>query len=207
MSRARLKAIASVMIAVVTVFGAFAACRGSIASNESSNADFEGLVAAIRSQETRINNYVTVYEHYRAYTEYERLNELGNLVALEPSTNILSQLQREVRGIAQGLQFSFFPPRYLNPDGTYGIQRELDEEWALAAQQADLQPDVHFEEADAARARTGGLAITLIIFSVAFWFFTIAQAVENIIKYFAFAGGFLATFVGLAMFVLVELVL
>jgi hypothetical protein len=207
MSHDRLKAIASVMIAVVTVFGAFAACRGSIASNDAGSADFEGLVSAIRAQETEINNHIIVYEHYRAFTDYKRFNELGNLVALEPASNVLGQLQREAWGVAQGLRFSFFPPRYVNPDGTYNIQRELDEQWAYAAQQGDIQPETHFEEADAARTKTSALAITLIIFAIAFWFFTIAQAIQNVIKYFAFAGGFFATFLGLAMFVLVEIVL
>lgn len=207
MSHERFKAIASVMIAVVTVFGAVVACRASIASNESGNADFEGLVAAIRSQETIINNYITVYEHYRAYTDYERYNELGNLVANEPSSSALGQLQREAWGIAQGLQFSFFPPRYLNRDGTYDTQRELDEEWADAAQQQDLQPEIYYELADAARFKASMLAGTLIIFSIAFWFFTIAQAVKNFIRYFAIAGGFVATVIGLLMYFAVEIML
>lgn len=207
MSHERFKAIASVMIAVVTVFGAVVACRASIASNESGNADFEGLVAAIAAQETVINNYITVYEHYRAYTDYEHFNELGNLVADEPSSSALGQLQREAWGIAQGLRFSFFPPRYLNRDGTYDTQRELDEEWADAAQSDDLQPALHFEVADNARFKASLLASVLIIFAIAFWFFTIAQAVKNIIRYFAFAGGFIATVIGLLMYFAVEVML
>lgn len=207
MSHERFKAIASVMIAVVTVFGAVVACRASIASNASGNADFNGLVATIHAQETVINNYITVYEHYRAYTDYERYNELGNLVYNEPPSSELGKLQREAWGIAQGLQFSFFPPRYVNRDGTYDTQRELDEEWADAAQQNDLESEAYFEVADAARFKASLLAATLIVFSIAFWFFTIAQAVRNLIRYFAFAGGALATVIGLLMYFVVEIAL
>lgn len=207
MTPTRFKAIASVMIAVVTVIGAGAACRASYASNAASNADFAGLVAAINAEETAILNAVTVYEHYHAYTTYTRYNELGSIVADEPPSDELGRLQREAWGLALGLQYSFFPPRYLNPDGTYDTQRELDEEWAEAAQQKDLAPESHFEKADAARVKTSLLHGTLIVFAVAFWFFTLAQAINNRLKYLFVLGGFGSVLAGLLIVLLVEVLL
>ena len=207
MTPTRFKAIASVMIAVVTVVGAGVACRASIVSNSASNADFVGLVAAIKAEETIITNSVTAYEHYRAYTIYERYNELGNLVADEPPSSELGRLQREVWGMAQGLQFSFFSQRYLNRDGTYNLQRELDELWAEKSQSDDLDPLPHFNEADAARAKASLLAGTLIVFAVAFWFFTLAQATNNWFKYFFGVGGLGAIVIGILIWLLVEVML
>jgi hypothetical protein len=201
------KSISSIMAAVVTVIGAGLACRASYASNTASNADFAGLVAAIKAEETVITDYVTTYEHYRAFTTYTRYDELGNIVGDEPPSSELGRLQREVWGMAQGLQYTFFPPRYLNNDGVYDIQRELDERFAESAQSNDIFPQSHFDEADAARAKTSLLTGILIIMSVAFWFFTVAQAVENRLKYLFGIGGFAILLFGLIVWLVVEVAL
>ncbi len=194
------------MIAVVTVIGAGVACRAAIASSNASDADFNGLVAAINAEEAAIVNAVTTYQHYHAYTTYLRYNELGNIAA-EETLPEMARLKREAWGLALGLQYSFFPPRYLNPDGTYDTQRELDESWAEQEQQKDLQPEPHFAAADLARLKTSLLTGALIVFAVAFWFFTLAQAINNRLKYLMVTGGFGFTFIGLFMFGLVEALL
>jgi hypothetical protein len=207
------KTLASVMIAVVTVLGAGVACRASVASNAAANADFEGVVAAIHAEETLLINYIQVFEHYQAYTAYQRYNELGNLLfdeaqrAAPEAVGALDRLRREAWGVALGLQYSFFPPRYLNPDGTYNVQRELDEEWAEKSQQADIVPDGHYKRADDARLQSSLLAGTLVVFAVAFWCFTVAHAIANRLRYLFVLAGFALTAVGLAAFLLVEVVL
>jgi hypothetical protein len=200
----RFKTIASIMIAVVTVIGAALACRASNTTNAATNADFEGLVASIKAEEATILNSITVYEHYQAYTLYTRYNELGNIVADEPPSNELGRLQREVWGLALGLQYTFFPPRYLNPDGTYDVQRELDEEWAERSQQDDLLSEPHFAKADGLRLQASLLAGVLIVFAVAFWFFTLAQAIRNRLKYFFGLAGLAVTVFGLLAWLIVE---
>jgi len=204
MNPERFKAIASVMIAVVTVFGAGVACRASTVSNSASNADFAGLVAAIKAEEATLTDYVTVYEHYHAYTAYHRYNELGNIMGDDPQAATLGQAQREVWGVAQGLQFDFFPSRYLKPDGTYDTQRELDETYADKTQQDDLFPASHFDEADNARTKASLLTGVLIGVAVAFWFFTLAQATGNRLKYLFIVGGFAVTGLALLVYLLVE---
>jgi hypothetical protein len=191
----RFKNFASIMIAVVTVLGAAAACLGSVAINQAGNADFDGITAAINVQKATLANEVTAYEHYRAYTTYYRYNELGILLydeSLKPASDVerdylLGNLQREVWGLALGLQYTFFPPRYLNPDGSYNIQRELDETWADAAAQADLNPEPYFLLADALRTKALLFTGVLITLGFAFWFFTAAEISEHLIKYL-FAG-------------------
>jgi hypothetical protein len=210
----RFNAIASVMIAVVTVLGAAVACLASGASNRAGNKDFDGLTAAINAEETIISNAVTVYEHFQAYVAYQRYNELGNLLfdeaanAPDPATaEALDRQRREVWGLAQGLQFTFFPPRYLDPDGSYDTQRELDEEFAEAAQQKDITPGPHFEEADNLRFKANVLTSLLIVLAIAFWFFTVAQAIKNRLKYLFGFGGFAFTFMGLVLLLIVEVLL
>lgn len=204
MNAERFKAIASVMIAVVTVLGAGVACRASIVANSAGNADFAGLVAAIKSEEATLTDYVTVYEHYHAYTTYNRYNELGNLMGDDPDAATLGPAQREVWGMAQGLQFDFFPSRYLKSDGTYDVQRELDETYADKTQQQDLFSTSHFDEADAARLKASLFSAVLIVASISFWFFTLAQAISNRLKYLFILGGFGATAAAILFYLIVE---
>jgi hypothetical protein len=204
MNPERFKAIASVMIAIVTVLGAGVACRASIVGNSAGNADFAGLVAAIKAEEATLTDYVTVYQHYHAYTDYHRYNELGKIMGNDPQASTLGAAQREAWGIAQGLQFDFFPSRYLKPDGTYDTQRELDETYADKAQQQDLYPTSHFEEADAARLKASLFSAVLIVASIAFWFFTLAQAISNRLKYLFIFGGFSATAAAILFYLIVE---
>jgi hypothetical protein len=200
----RFNVIMSVMTAVVTVVGAAVACLASGASNAAGNNDFEGLTAAISAQETTIVNNINAYEHYHAYTIYRRYNELGNLLYDEANAatdqaafDSLDRQKQEAWGLAQGIQALFFPGRYLDPDGAYNLQRELDEEFAEAAQQKDIVPGPHFEVADTLRLRANLLTGVLIFLAIAFWFFTVAQATKNRLKYLFGLGGFL--FVGISI--------
>lgn len=213
MKSERFKALASVMVAVVTVLGAAVACLASTAANAAGNADFAGLTAAIHAEETTIANAINTYEHYQAYTAYQRYNELGNILADEAANadpgpaEAVNRLKREAWGLALGLQYTFFPPRYLNPDGTYDTQRELDEEWAEASQQKDLTPGPHFEEADGLRLKSNLWTGVLIPLAIAFWFFTLAQAINRRLKYLFAVGGLAFTFASVGLVLLVEMLL
>jgi hypothetical protein len=191
----------AVLTALVTVLGAMAACLASVAVSNAGDADFSGLDASIRAQKAEIINEVYAYEHYRAYTTYVRYDELGNLL-YDPNADKQTSLangaiQREAWGVASGLSATFFSPRYINPDGQYDIERELQEAWAEDAQSADLNSAPYFEASDHFRRRSSFLTANMILFAVAFWFFTLAQTVEKQIKYLWAALGVLFSLAGI----------
>jgi len=181
------KSYVAVLVAIVTVLGATAACLASVAVSSASDADFLGLDASIRAQKADIVNHVYAYEHYRAYTAYVRYNELGRLLYdpnADPDTDIRNgALQREVWGVASGISSVFFSPRYINQDGQYDLERELQEAWAQDEQNEDLNSLPYFEESDRLRNRSSFLTADMIVLAVSFWFFTLAQATEKNIKY------------------------
>lgn len=116
------------MIAVVTVISALVAWRAALASQDSGDADFRGLVATVNNEEAWVLSEIKVAEHYQAFLSYTRYNELGNKIydALQAKPAHASALERQKSdswGIAFGLQSLFFPSRYLLPDGTYDSQR------------------------------------------------------------------------------------
>jgi len=161
----------------VTVLGASAACLSAVAVSSAGDRDFIGLDIAIRGQKAEIINYIDAYEHYRAFTDYLRYDELGYQVESVEEQN-------EAWGVAEAIRYEFFNSRYLSPDRLfYDIEREINGEWAEDTQQEDLNPQPYFDEADALRVSSSSRAAMMIVFAVSFWFLTLAQATEKSIKY------------------------
>jgi hypothetical protein len=188
MENERFKSTTAVLVAFVTVLGAIVACMATSAASSAANADFDGLNAAIRAQKDEIINEINAYEHYRAFTDYTRYLELGNLLynpnADEETSKANGVIQREVWGVASGISSYFFQPRYVTVDGIYDVQRELNEALAEDEQNEDLNSDPYFKESDQMRRRSSFLTADMIVLAVSFWFLQLAQVTENRIKYF-----------------------
>ncbi len=201
MKNERFKSMMAVIVALVTVLGAMAACMATVAASNAGDSDFAGLEASIRAQKAESINLIYAYQHYRAFTEYSRYLELGNLLYdpnVDEKTSIANGVvQREVWGVASGISSIFFEPRYISQDGTYDIQRELDEALAEDSQSADLNPSPYFEESDHERNRSSSLTGDMIIFAFSFWFLTVAQVTDKSIKYLWAALGILLGLSGL----------
>jgi hypothetical protein len=193
MKEDRFKSFVAVLVAVVTVLGASAACLSAVAVSNAGDADFAGVDASIRAQKAEIINHIDAYENYRAFTDYLRWDELG----YQSYDN--EALQSEAWGVAEGIRFRFFNSRYLSPDRlSYDLEREISGEWAEDTQQEDLNPLPYFEKSDALRTNSSSLASLMIVFAISFWFLTLAQTTEKSIKYLWAMLGVLFAFGGIA---------
>lgn len=197
MKTEKFRTFTATMIAVVTVISALVTWRAATASQAASDANFDGLVATVNSEEAAVLSTIKVAEHYQAFLSYTRYNELGNklydAIQANPSKgDELEQQKSDSWGIAYGVQSMFFPSRYLLPNGTYDSRRETDELLADEQRARDTRADVHYEQASQLRSKSNLLVQMLILLGVSFWFFTLAQIVEHKVRYlFAFLGGFL----------------
>ena len=216
MKKEGFKTFTSIMIALVTIASALAAWRAAAASSEAGQADFSGLAAAVNAEEAHVLNSISVYEHYQAFLAYSRYNELGYRLADEiaaasdpndSSLIALEQAKSDSWGIAYGLQVLFFPSRYLSTDGTYGLEREMDELMADSERKQDVKPELHFTRADSQRLKSNLLVSLLILLGVALWMFTCAQIIERGIRYAFAVGGVLLLSVSLLGIGLIELIL
>jgi hypothetical protein len=209
----RLQTLVAILIALVALVGAIVAWRASVAADEAGGADFAGLNATLNAEQTRTLDHTNLYTNYRTYTTYLRYTELGNLLAGEMETApeeealILDQQRAEAYDSATAVQ-SFFPNRYLNPDGSYNLQRELGESWAEAGQEKDLNPEPHFQTADQMRAKSNRLIGVLIVLGVSLVFYTLADALNPALKgtrYSLITGGTLFMLISVIVTIMVEL--
>lgn len=195
MEKDNFKSYVAVIVAIVTVLGATTACLASVAVSTAGDMDFAGLDALLRGQKAEIINYVAAFEHYRAFTTYTKYDQLGYLLSDEDASN---NEQAEVWGVASGITSLFFSPRYINTDGQYDLERELQEEWAKDAQNEDLNATPYFSKADKERAKSAFLSGNMIVFAISFWFLTVAQTTEKKIKYVWAGLGVLLGLAGIA---------
>lgn len=203
MKNDRFEVLTSILIAIVTICGALTAWRASAASIEAGNADFDGLSSSIRAQEERLRNSVQAYEHLRAFTSYFRYNELGRQIQADGTQNVDLE-ETELFGVSLGLQYTFFQSRYLDREGNYDVQRELDELWAESNAQKDLNPSPHFERGDSYRDKAGLMTASIIVFAVSFFFLALAQASNHFFRWVFASLGLIALLGGMCAVLVFE---
>lgn len=187
--------IVAILIAVAAVATAVIAWRASIVSDASGDADYAGLRASVNAEETHALNAVNGYEHFGAYTNYARYSLMGNTLAdyLASNPNLEEQESYSLdRQRAEYLDLAdanndLFPTKFINRDGTYGLQREMGEMWADAAKEKDLNPDPQFKDADQLRTKSDNMLAMLAVMGVALVLYTLIEVVEGVWKY-VFAG-------------------
>jgi len=208
----RFKIVAAILLAAVTVTGAVVAWRAAIAADAANNADAAGLAATLDAEETRAVNIVTTYEHYRAYTTYLRHNELGDRIAqdipdaTDAEAEALQRQKTDAWDLAVAVQ-TFFDQRYLDPDGNYDTQREIDELWADAQQSKDLYPAPHFANSDRLRNKSTTMVILLVPLALALSGFALAESMKHRLKYVLAAGGTLILIGSIAALLIMEFTL
>lgn len=197
----RFEVSVSILTALVTILSAVVAWRAAIAGDAAGNADFAGIGASINLQESRTLNSSNTYQQYRAFTNYFRNNELGNtladaLTSASGDERTIMERDRALNLDQTIIDQDFFETRYLNPDGTYAVQRQLSEAEAEDAQSRDLDPDPHFILADRLRAKSNLMVGMLIIMAGSLWFYTMASEIKHVIRYPLAMMGLLCMLVG-----------
>lgn len=206
----RLTLINALLIALVTLLGAFVAWRASVAADNAGDASLAGLMATLNVQETLALNNTQHYENYRAYTAYTRYNALGDEIELDlakASPDEAEILDRQMREAWDAAQSFYFPREYLKRDGTYDTQRELGEALAETARQRDLNPQPHFTESDQSQTKSNWLIGVITGLAVALLCFTLVESVSSAaLKYVLLAAGVLITVGGMAATFAIEYV-
>jgi hypothetical protein len=208
-----LEAIVAVLIAIAAVMGAVVAWRASVVSDASGDADYAGLRSALFAEETRALNAVNGYEHYGAYTNYARYNAMGaslegylaeNVDLEENEAYLLDRQRSEYYDLADASN-DLFPARYMNRDGSYGLNREMGEMWADAAKEKDLNPDPQFKEADHLRDKSNNMLLTLTLIGISLVFYTLVETVSDRFKYLMVGLGSVFLVVGTVAAIILEM--
>lgn len=204
-----LQTFVAILIAVVTAIGAIVAWRASVAADGAGDADLAGLRSTLNVSEVQALNAVNAYENLSAFTAYTRYNALGDeyFEALEAADEdmiyTLDTGRANAYDIATAMSINF-RSEFINPDSTYDIERQLDEMWADAEKNRDLNPSAHFSEADTLRQQTNSLLMTIMVLGVALVFLTLFEFVDGRLQYVMIGIGFILALAGTIAAVMIE---
>ena len=198
-----------ILMAVVAVAGAVVAWRAALIGGEVGDEDFAGLQAGINAAETQIVSTSSLYESYRAYVSFTYYRQIANMMYEELETESSEELLQDATSNSQLASDNelFFSKRYVDKNGIYNRERNLQETIATAGKRLDLNPAPHFDAADQARRKTNALVAIFIVQAASLLFFTLAQALHpsrNALRYSMGAVGtiMLVFSIGAALWVL-----
>jgi hypothetical protein len=177
----RFQTMMAIMIAVVALVTAFGAWRGSLAGSLAGFEDYYALTATLNTAQTRSVNTAVAYQNYHAFTNYT-VNWAMAMV-LESSLESITdenewtwiQTQAEEARRLANTNLNFFPARYMDKEGVYLIQRQLDEDWAEAQRKMDLNAEAHLEKSNKYDTRSTSYVTNSILLAVSLLLYTLAS--------------------------------
>lgn len=180
--RNRFQTINAILLALVSLLGAFLVWRSSVAADASGDASLAAVYAVLNAEETRTLNEIKMYEDYREYTGY--VAEMARAEALAVALETAAAEEVEALGLERiaalaAAQMYEFPREYLAADGSYDMQRQLGEAWAESASEKDLDEEPHLEEAAAMSRRSSLLISIATLLAVGLVAHTLAETLEN----------------------------
>ena len=136
------------LIALVSTTFALTAWRVSMVSSSAGDANRRGILDTIKKQAATNEDWRKTYEEanyaesYAAYlAEIKALEASGDPVAAAQAANLRQYLLPSLKLLAAPLASE---PVYLNPDGTYNLQKRFDTLEAASPDLRDLDPQASF---------------------------------------------------------------
>lgn len=203
----------TVLIALVTVFGAVIAWRASLASEVAGDAEQQGLLETLTLEEGLASHETRLYtelQYFARYTQHkalaQRLRQDEATARSRGETALADDLAKEAE-LYEDLaanQEDFFDVRYVLPDGTFDEARRLADLRQADVRINALDPERVFAAADAYQGQSELLVGLISLLTVALFLYTLSQITEHRIKYPLAVMGSLIFLASAAWFVILE---
>lgn len=202
------RTVVSVLIAVVTVVGAIIAWRTTVALGDAGGDRTSGLLALVEKEDATTRASSTVLAILNSYVAYVRDDSLAeayqSLADANPERTDLSNSASALQNAAD-YALNQIPPKYLDRNNNLDRQRLLGEHIAEYSLDKDVEPQAHFAAADTSRAKAESLFISFILLGVALVLLTLADAIENPLRYVCFLAAAAMFLTGTLAMLLIEL--
>ncbi|HEY6043206.1 MAG TPA: hypothetical protein VIX58_13835 [Anaerolineae bacterium] len=188
----RLSSFISVLIAIVSIVGALIAWRVALASSAAGNADTAGLLATVAREDVETRATILLYGHLTAYASYVGNRTLADtydaLARGNPQRTDYAAYAHAFR-LAANYALYMIPSEYIDRNKELEVARDRGETIARESLDTNLDSRSNFDEADKARVRVQLLLINLILLGGALLFLTLADAIQNFLRYLFLLAG------------------
>lgn len=202
------RTLVSALIAVVTVVGAIIAWRTTVALGDAGGARTSGLLALVEKEDATTRANINVLAILNSYVAYVRDDSLAkayqSLADANPERTDLSDSANAFYSAANRTLYQI-PQPYLDRNDNLDRERLLGETIAEYSKDKDVEPQAHFLAADTSRLKAESLLISLVLLGVALVLLTLADAIENPLRYLCFLWGLGIFSIGTLAMLLIEL--
>ena len=204
----RFEVVNAILIAVVSLTTAFAVWRTNVVGSNAAEESRQGLIDAVKKQSFENENYRKVYEEAGfAYqfaikqAEVDALEASDDPIVKDQAANIRQYLLPNMQLLAQPLSTD---EKYQNPDGTYDIQKRLDD--LQNTEESQLDPAASFARADSFSSQQRWLVVGSVLLAMSLFWLALAEVSSERLRSWQFTLGLGIYFVGILWFVAVELI-
>jgi hypothetical protein len=205
---ARFEVMNAILIALVSLTTAFSVWRTNVVGSNAADESRLGLIDAVKNQAFENENYQKVYEEAGfAYefavkeAEVQALEEASSADSRDRGANIRQYLLPNMQLLAQPLATD---ERYLRSDGTYDLQKRLDDK--RAENETMVDPSAAFARADRFFAEQRWLVIGSILLAVSLFWLALAEVSSAKLRTVEFAIGLAVYLIGIVWLLGVEVV-
>jgi len=202
----RFEVVNAILIAVVSLTTAFSVWRTNGVGSNAADESRQGLIDAVKKQAFDNENYRKAYEEAGfafqfavKQAEVQALEASADPAARERAANVRQYLLPNLQLLAQPLATD---EKYRNPDGTYDLQKRLDD--MPGEEEKRLDPSASFARADSLFAEQRWLVIGSVLLAVSLFWLALAEVSSERLRVLEFMTGLGVYVFGILWFLGVE---
>ncbi|MCB0100523.1 MAG: hypothetical protein H6635_14145 [Anaerolineales bacterium] len=194
-ANSKLNTIIAITISVLTIFSALLGRHMASVKGKASGQYGAAQRAELNAQKVKSLNALTVDEANRSFLNYKRnfdeyqliSTQLQDALASEPvDETLVSSLRTKQEGL-RALYISnlnLFPNAYITYDGNYDVEAHLGQLYARAAQDMDLNPQLHLDQAALYNAQVQRIQYALMMLAASLFFFAMVSTIGKLSNVF-----------------------
>ncbi len=199
----RYSTFVAVTIAVVSVVGAVMAWRVSVAASDAGSADMRGVLALVDDATALTQASSIVLGHQVSFAAFKANDRLSDELA---PVSQFAEVAEAFRAAAKRARNDYIPQAYIDRNEQLDAQRDLAQNREASGYKKDTHPQPHFDAADRARLKAIWMMFALIWLGVAIVCLTLADAIQNVLRYVFLMLGLGIFVLGGLLAVIVEIV-
>jgi len=179
----RLEVLIAVLIALVSLTTSLAAWRTNVVGSSASDANRQGLIDALKKGASQNESWRRVYEEAGFARDFVVASAAVDAMEASGDESLQSAASTQRQYLLPGMQMLSDPlgtqEKYLNPDGTFDLEKRFADLEAEAPDLAALDPLASFELADQYSSEQRWLTVGTVLLVISLFWFGMAELTKE----------------------------
>lgn len=179
----RLDVLIAVLIALVSLTASLAAWRTNVVGSSASDANRQGLIDALKKGAVQNESWRRVYEEAGFARDYVIASAAAEAMEASGDESLQSAASTQRQYLLPGMQLLSDPlgvqEKYLNPDGTFDLEKRFADLEAEDPELAALDPQASFQLAEQYSSEQRWLTVGTVLLVIGLFWFGMAELTKE----------------------------